>query len=638
MNWSSIIRYFLLALATILCFVFYYVTFIWGPKNFPPNLSPYLSILSGLLFGLAIASLTTILQEILRRHPTALKSMMKIRVAKPWFEEISVAFISKSSWLRRQAVDMSVSLQRDVMHSGKPASPYRLIATAIFAAFVSTIICGVLAVYLMLTVNMLFFMILLIPPLLLLYPTAQLKFAVEDRKRNVGDELPMFSLYASILQSVGLSLYNALLSIRGKKVFPEFEKDARISERNVSFFTKTPVESLNDLGRLHPNADAKLFYVGYASEWYSGGDLTAYLESKAKDFLKDMRFKWTKYSQKAGDWGEAIIALLFVAPILVLTSAFVFPGTSLVLLIAFMTMGLPIITAVLYSFISLSQPKARDELEGSAVVSVFVGAVTAIITVGLAQPVWSVLAASIASGLATFALPVIFQMRDVAKEEKSLPAFLRDLTEYKKMGYDIVKGMHNIAKAEPYTEKFNILIKYVTRQLDLGTPLSGAVIPTRSWAVKTSFFILGQIVDSGGGTPRCLELLTDYVDEYIRIKKETKESMVTYRLLAAFTPIGLAFTVNLMYGLVTAFAGMVSPAAAAGVLPISIAIPESFLEINYLLIIVASVSVSLLATKTIEFTSKNTLWITINVILAMLGILISTPLINYMMRSMQGMV
>jgi flagellar protein FlaJ len=599
---------------------------------------PYLSILSGLLFGLAVASLATVLQEILRRHPAAVKSIVKISATKPWLEEIAVAFISKSNWLRKQATNMSVSLQRDVMRLGKPVSPYRLIATAIFATVVSTIVCLVLAIYLMLTVNILFFLLLVIPPLFLLYPSAQLKFALDDRKRNVGDELPMFALYSSILQSVGLTMYNALLMIKGKKVFPEFEKDALLAGRNVSFFTKTPVEAINDLGRLHPNVDAKLFYVGYASEWYSGGDLTTYLEEKAKDFLKDMRFNWAKYSQRAGDWGEAIIALLFVAPILVLTSAFVFPGSSLVLLIAFMTMGLPVITAILYGFISLSQPKVRDELEGSAVMSVFVGVVTAVITVGMAQPVWSILAASIASGLATFALPVIFQMREIAREEKSLPAFLRDLTESKKMGYDIVKGLHNLSKAEPYTERFNLLVRYVTRQLGLGIPLSEAIIPSRSWAVKTCFFILGQIVDSGGGTPRCLESLTDYVDEYIRIKKETKSSMITYRLLAAFTPLGLAFTVNLMYGLVTAFSSMVSPASAAGILPISIALPQSFLQVNYLLIIVASVSVSLLATKTIEFTSKNTIWITINVILAILGILISTPLIESMMKSMTGMV
>jgi len=634
---KKFLRYILLIIAAILCFVFYQLTFVWVPETAPITLRTLFYVLGGTLFGLSIAAVIGLLYDIfISRPPEFLrKKELTAEELKQAFEDFAVKTVSKSARLSKYAREMSMYLAPDIIKSGRTISPYRLICEAIMLVIISLVVITPLAIFLMLTVHILCVFLFVIPPLFLMYPSIQLKFAISDRKRVAEDELPLFALYSSVLQSVGLSLYNSLLMAIGKKIFREFEKDALLVSRNTTYFYKAPIEAIDEVGRIHPSEEVKLFYVGYSSEWYSGGDLTIYLESKADDLLRDMRFKWTRYSQRASDWGEAIIALLFVAPVLLLTAAFVFPGTSLTILLAFLVLGIPIITAILFSLVGLSQPASRDFLEGPTSLSIIVCIVTIIITFVLGLPLWSVFAAGLAAAFGTYAIPILFQMREIAREEKSLPIFLRDLTEYRKMGYDIAKGIRNLADAAPYTARFNYLLNFIVRQLNLGVPLSEIHLPSRSWAVRTAFFILGQIVESGGGTVKCLESLATHMNDYIRIKRETKAGMYAYRMLALFTPIGLAFTVNLMYGLITSFTGMMAPVTEVGLLPYSLALPPAFMDICYLLVVVSSISISLLATKTIDFTIKNTLWIAINLVLAIVAIFVSTPLIQYLLESLR---
>lgn len=77
----------------------------------------------------------------------------------------------------------------------------------------------------------------------------------------------------------------------------------------------------------------------------------------------------------------------------------------------------------------------------------------------------------------------------------------------------------------------------VARQVDLGVRLSEVEVPSRSWLVRMTFFLLAQIVESGGGTARCLEILTNFINQITRVKRETKSSMRLYQLLSLVTSI-----------------------------------------------------------------------------------------------------
>jgi len=146
------------------------------------------------------------------------------------------------------------------------------------------------------------------------------------------------------------------------------------------------------------------------------------------------------------------------------------------------------------------------------------------------------------------------------------------------------------------------------------------------------FFLLGEVVESGGGTAKCLETLASFVNQITRVKRETKSSMRLYQLLSLFTPIGLSFVMALMFTLLTAFTATLAPGVEAGILGELTEVPQQLMDLAYLLVISSSVCVALLSTKAVDLTAKNTLWITVNLAIAALGISFSSQIASLLMR------
>jgi len=119
---------------------------------------------------------------------------------------------------------------------------------------------------------------------------------------------------------------------------------------------------------------------------------------------------------------------------------------------------------------------------------------------------------------------------------------------------------------------------------------------------------------------------------YLRIKSETRASMRLYQMLSIFTPIGLSFVTALMFTLLTAFSATLTPGVEAGILGQIAQVPQELIDMCYMLVIAASTCVSLLSTKTVNLTAKNTLWITTNLALAAAGIAFSTQIARFLMK------
>jgi flagellar protein FlaJ len=457
---------------------------------------------------------------------------------------------------------------------------------------------------------------------------------VGDRRRALEDEVPFFTVFASILQSVGLSLYNSLLAIIGKGIFKQIERDALLVKRDVDFFFKSPVEALEDVGRRHPNEKMRTLLLGYTSEWRSGGDMGAYLDAKADDYLKDMEFRWRRYAERASDIGETTIGLLLVFPMMILMAAFVFPGYALTMTSFTLTLVIPFLTVTVFGAVHGSQPKTYDVIKGDVRFAAAVGAVSFIATLLTQSPVWLCLAASLGAATALYGATALLHMREVEAIEKALPQFLRDVTEYRKMGYDILRAVMRIAEENTYNPVFDSLLDGVARQLVLGLRLSEVKIPPRSWLAKMSFFLLGQVVESGGGTAKSLELLTNFINLVVRVKRETKASMRLYQFLSLFTPITLSFMTALMASLLTAFSVTLMPGVEAGILGEIGQVPQALIDQCYLLVIVSSICVALLSAKAVDLTAKNTLWITVNLIIAAAGVVFSSHIASLLLKSM----
>jgi flagellar protein FlaJ len=641
-RWQRLLAYVDIAIIAVLCVVFSSITFSVPLEQFlSPIQATYGRLFSAILLGAGISLAIFIIIDAIFvwPHENTIKPIV-MKPTKPHVRPLSeahaVALVSRFKLLRKLSERSSPSIAKDVVKANETVSPYRLAAKSLFYALIALFICTPIAIYLAVFISPGFLAFMALPAIPLTYFRLKLKSATGDRRRAVDDELPFFAMYASILQSVGVNLYNALLQSIGKSVFKQVEKDALIAKRNVEFFFRSPVEALEEAGKMHPNERMKNLLLGYTSEWRSGGDLARYLEAKADDCLKDMNFKWKNYADKASDLGETTVSLLFVLPMMILMSAFIFPSQAMTMVGATTSIAIPLMTVAVFGLVNASQPKTYDVLKGDLKLSIIAGAVTLASTVLLGTSLWLCFAATLAAASTFYGASVFLQLRENGMLEKMLPQFLRDVTEFRKMGYDISKAIMKISEENTYNTVFNNLLQAVARQMKLGVRIAEVEVPTRSWLTRISFFLLTEILESGGGTASSMEKLTDFVSQVVRTKRETSASMRLYQALSIFTPVGLSLITALMFTLITAFSAAVTPGAPISFLGSIAQVPQGLVDMSYLLVLSSSACIALLTAKTVDLTAKNTLWITVNMALAAGSIVFSVQIAAALINSFVG--
>jgi len=628
-----------LAAATLLSTIFLLMIISFPAHMFSPTAEAYAKLAASALLGITVSLAAALAYDIIRGRaltaaplPAPRAGSAKPRV-RPLSEDFAASVISKTRILKAWAEKAGAGIRGDVLEAGLAVSPFRFASKQVFYTLLAAFISIPLAVTLAFMIHPALIGLAAAPLIPYMFPRLKLRSTVGDRRRAIDNELPFFTMMAAILQDAGVNLYNAMLSIIGGGIFRQIEGDALIAKRDVEFFFKSPLEALEDLGRLHPNEKMKSLLLGYTSEWRSGGGLVSFLEAKAEDFLNDMAFKWRSYAERAADLGETIISLFFILPMLIVMSAFIMPAQAMAFLTVVLTVVVPMISTLVFSGVHMIQPKAFDALSGNAALAAGAGAGAGAAAALLGMPLWLSIVAALAAAATVYGAVVLMQMREVRMAEGALPQFLRDMTEYRKMGYDVTQAFLKIAEENTYNPAFDGILAAVSRQMRLGRRMSEAAVPARSWLTKMCFFLTAQVVESGGGTARSLELLTNFINRVVRLKAEVRSMMRLYQVLSIFTPIGLSMTTALMFSLIAAFAGTLSPEAAGlGILSMLAEIPKELMEGCFLLTIAASVSAAMLTTKTIDLTAKNTVWIAVNLALAAGGIALSTQIASLLME------
>jgi len=560
--------------------------------------------------------------------------------AKPLSDKLAFRLLSKSLKLQTYVKRRSLDLRRDVQVAGETLSPYLLAAKSFTYTLIALLVSVPLAVVLAVYVNPALLMVSLVPLLAFFYPKLTLKSRAGERRKGLEDEVPFFTIYASILQTVGINLYQALVNLIGKGIFRQLEKDALLVKRNVEYFGRSPLQALEEIASVHPNEKIRTLFLGYTSEWRSGGDLARYLEAKAADYLADMRFRWQGYANRVTDMGEMLISLFFLFPMMILICAFVFPTQALQMVNIMLLIGIPFLSLAVFMGIHMAQPKTYNILQGNWVYGLLGGIIGLATTWLLKAPTWLMVVASVVSASTLYGALIFVQQREIRMLENALPTFLRNITEYRKMGYDINRALTLMSdeilggRPSPYNPVFDRILHLVAKQVKLGVRAGEVSIPVRSWLTRMTFFLLMQVVESGGGTPKALENLTNFISQVTRTMKEAKASMKLYQMLNIFTPIGLSITIALMFSLIGSFQGFFNPAQmltqtsgmAGGIfggatgLTQMLQIPPQLIEASYLMVVVSSLCLAMLTSKAVELTAKNTIWIAVNLALAAAGI------------------
>jgi flagellar protein FlaJ len=415
-----------------------------------------------------------------------------IKVIEIVREPPEVAFVSKVPFLRKIAHDLTDRLKPMVPEAGVTVSSYSLCAKAVFWTFVSTLVALPLLA-LAVVVSPWFLLLLVIPPLVLLSPYLWLRGAVGDRKRGLEQELPYFCIHAAVLQSAGLDLYHALTSVIGKDLFRQVEKDARIARRNARLQGQEGgLEVIETLGRTCPNPKFRSLLLGYSSEARSGGDKVRYLEGRTAEFLRDAREKWENYTRDVSGIMEVMVILLLIGPILLLSAGLLSPDATASAFSLFLCPGLPAIFAAGVGMLRSAQPKSYDQIDTDPLPAVFFSLLSFLILAASGAEWWVAACISGAVGALVYGLPVEIQLRQIRQEEEGMVEFLRDVTEYVKMGHNLPSAVAILASERPYNPHFDRLLRKVKKDLDEGAPLSSISLPARSWFVRVGFFHLGR--------------------------------------------------------------------------------------------------------------------------------------------------
>lgn len=543
---------------------------------------------------------------------------------EPIVEPFAVKFVSERPSLRALTVQISDRLCRYIPESGRVFSPYRFAAESVFITFASLPAIPV-ALILAILIHPAALALTALPLLLLFVPYFRIRGWIGDRRRSLDEELPFFAIHASILQTAGRDLYDALCSTIGRGVFRQVERDAAIMRRNTSYFRMGSLEGLEELGRTNPNPRFRSLLLGYSSEQRSGGDAARYLERRTDDLLKEHEYRWTRYLESVSFSGELTVMLFFLFPIFLLMGLFIAPGFGVTLAQSFLVLGLPAVIAVTFVIMRGMQPKSFDRLEGSVSLAALLAATAGAVSLSASFPAWGVVAAITGAGAVGYGLPVALQRRQIHAHESALPDFLRDVIEYQKLGYELTRAVSKIAEENHYNREFDSLLANVSRQLAAGSRLSEVRAQTRSWIAQMSFFFLGEVAECGAYQTRSLEMLTDFTSGVLRTRRRVGSAMRIYRWLALASPLVLGVLVGMMVGFLGSLSAFQAAGAAGAPLLAIQTVSPVILSLSQALVLFAGVAASWLASYAADFTPHNTCWIGAGVVAAAIGISFAGP-------------
>lgn len=517
-----------------------------------------------------------------------------------------------------------VHTQRKVGISGKAYNPRIMAQRSVSYAILSSFPAFPLAAYLGLAVHPLLFSVFLAPIIWVFYPRIRISLDVSGRKAAMDDELAFFTLYASVMQTVGRPLYQSMVDMVGKKIFPALEGETKMLYRNVHLFGFDQLAALNEHALRHPNSDFRNLLLGYVSISTSGGDLGKYMEAKSQEFLHKVQFRHLTYRSQAQMIGESMLILLTILPTMILTASFLLADDAVATLVLLLFVVIPVVTILIISLTNLSQPKsnnvircdARCLLAGLLVLGVFLA---------IGQQAWLAIGMGVATGALLNFLSCFRQFREVSLLESAVPDFFRNVTEYQKIGIPIPSAIMRISESRHYNRDFDALLDAISARLRNGNDLSAILdsVLIRSWIANISFFVLGRISGSGGGTAQILEHLTGFSSNINQTKRDTHASVGVLSYFAMAGPPMMAYTSNEMIKIAHKLSLESGSALQRFFGASSAHVPDGLLETTNLIIIVSGISLGLVASKLTYSTLKHTMILGIFVVVSVLSILLS---------------
>ena len=585
----------------------------------------YLILFSGMLLAYGFSGMCYFLYKAFTIAPE-----LKL---KPFRRSISTAFIVRRPLLLRIAERYANSIADMIVKAGVLENPLILVAKHMFCFITLLPLSIVFSISLSIiypsTLGMIMSLMVLSTPLvIILWPYIVLPMKIGDRRRNVEEELPWFTLLAAALQRAGLSLYEAFKAVLEVDLLPAIKKEALILRKKVTVLGRDALTAMEELGNEHPSKVFRNFIHGYTSLLRTGGDVAGYLESRVREYLQMLSFKMKTYAERAVTFGEILIATFFIFTSAVVLGGIIGGADVEVIVYSYNFLIAPLLFTLMFSMIHYTQIKIRDRITANHVIAAIPVAIAA--TLPLLTNIPIVYAILLVLGALGFGYGIQYQLqlRKLRAIESAIEDFLRDIGEYKKIGINPARAIESLSRNRSYNPCFDHILRSVANQLSFMIPLSQVRVPTGSWLARMVFWILGKIEDSGGGSPQVIEMITNFFSDFNIARKHMRSTLRLYDILTLITPVLLITSMAMVIALSSLFT---MPEELQGVpyqLPSMNVVDPLNVKFS---IIISSTILAVLAGKVIDLTLKSMLRLLIvSTILGLSMIFVEPQLIELM--------
>ena len=390
-----------------------------------------------------------------------------------------------------------------------------------------------------------------------------------EEKDEIESELPFVVMLFTLMATSGVSLYESWKRLRNASLLPRFQKEAEEVVRQVEVLGKDPLTAMYELTEKTGSRLYRDFLGGFISSIKSGGKVADYMQSKLRTIFELRSKAMTRSTEKIATLVEGysvmLIVILCVYILYVLLSstaslelmAGISIPTSPIIAYLVIFMLMPLISIIfmlvahniqkstLLNLKSLYK-KTIIPLAGSmGLFLVFILVPTLSDSLGLPL----LLTVCLTIGVLPGAIQYYKITRVNYNAEKSLPSFLRDITESQKTGISPEKSIIHATKRRDYG-RFSQFLELIRSQIEWGVSLKDIFEnfkqKIRSWPVLVNFMMMVETIEVGGGPARALELLSEYSEKEFEIQDNKRALLRPYVILAFVWSVLIALTTTIV--------------------------------------------------------------------------------------------
>ncbi|MDH5481258.1 MAG: type II secretion system F family protein [Candidatus Bathyarchaeota archaeon] len=407
---------------------------------------------------------------------------------------------------------------------------------------------------------------------------------------EVNRELPFAALLFTLLAASGVTIYESWKKLCNIDLLPTFKKEAKEIVRQVEVLGYDPLTVMYKRAEKTKSRNYREFLLGYVSSVRSGGNVVNYLKSKLRSIFEVQSAASIRSIERLSTLVEAYAVMLIVTLcsyilfiIFATTSVFEpmnaggtpsLSPTTVCILIFFVTPLISIFFMAIAhverksNLIRVKQPYYAAVLP-SAAVSCFIAVLYFVPQLQyLTSP--EVFPLVVTACLLAVSIPPATVYMKIAKvnsdAENSMPSFLRDVTEARKIGLSPEKSIIHATKRTGYG-RFSETLYLIRSQMEWGVSLKKVFTnikqKVQTWPVLVNFLILVETIKIGGGSAAALETLTDYSEKQKDVDANKKSLLRPYVILAFIWSILIALTTTMVAMTIYALTQISLPGSAA---------------------------------------------------------------------------